>query len=120
MRTNIAFIALFLISACGAAFAQSASSAAKPEPLVDQAPVSVFSAPTVSEYLAACKTDQGGCIDEVGSALMDKFQFRGDICLPSVNYADAVPGWLDSHNQTYAMASEDGIYLALKSLYPCD
>jgi hypothetical protein len=120
MRTNIAFIALFLISACGAAGAQTASFAARPAPLADEAPVSVFSAPTVSGFLAACKADQGGCIDEVGSALMDKFQFRGDICLPSINYADAVPGWLDSHNQTHAMATEDGIYLALKSLYPCD
>jgi len=113
MRTNLAFIALFFISACGVAAAQPASS-------TDQAPVSVFSAPTVGEFLGACKADQGGCIDEVGSALMDKFQFRGDICLPSVSYAAAVPGWLDSHAQTRTLATEDGIYLALKSLYPCD
>ena len=113
MRTNAAFIALFLISACGAA-------AAQPAPSADQAPVSVFSAPTVGAFLVACKADQGGCIDEVGSAFMDKFQYRGDLCLPSVNYADAVPGWLDSHAQTHDMATEDGIYLALKSLYPCD
>jgi len=113
MRAHPVFIALFLISACGAA-------AAQPAPSTDQAPVSVFSAPTVGEFLAACKADQGGCIDEVGSALMDKFQFQGDICLPSVSYADAVPGWLDSHAQTHALATEDGIYLALKSLYPCD
>jgi hypothetical protein len=112
MRTNIAYIALFLVSACGAAAAQST-------PSTDQAPVSVFSAPTVSEFLVACKADRGGCIDEVGSAFMDKFQYQGDLCLPSVTYADAVPGWLDSHAQTHAMPTEDGIYLALKALYPC-
>jgi hypothetical protein len=111
MRAYPVLIAVFLISACAAAAAQ---------PAPDQAPVSVFSAPTVGEFLAACKGDQGGCIDEVGSALMDKFQYQGDICLPSVRYADAVPGWLDSHAQTHALATEDGIYLALKSLYPCD
>lgn len=113
MRTNIVLIGLFLISACGAAAAQTA-------PAADQAPVSVFSAPTVGEFLVACKADQGGCIDEVGSALMDKFQFQGDICLPSVDYANAVPVWLGSHDQTHSMATEDGIYLALKTLYPCD
>jgi len=120
MRTNIALIALILISACCVAAAQTASSAAKPVPSADEAPVSVFSAPTVSGFLAACKADQGGCIDEVGSALMDKFQFQGDICLPSVDYANGVPAWLASHDQTHGMATEDGIYLALKSLYPCD
>ncbi len=81
--------------------------------------MTVFSAPTIGEFLVACKADQGGCIDEVGTAFMDKFQYQGDICLPSVNYADAVPGWLESHAQTHAMATEDGIYLAMKSLYPC-
>src|SRR5271156_897266 len=109
MRAHSALIVLVLISACGTVTAQPAPT--------DQAPVSVFSAPTVGDFLTACKADQGGCIDEVGSALMDKFQYQGDICLPSVNYADAVPGWLDSHAQTYALATEDGIYLALKSLY---
>ncbi len=110
MRT--ALITSFLIFACGAV-------AAQPAPSADQESASVFSAPTIGEFLAACKNNQGGCIDEVGTAFMDKFQFQGDICLPSVNYADAVPGWLESHAQTHAMATEDGIYLAVKSLYPC-
>ena len=112
MRTHTALIACFLICVCGPAAAQPARSA-------NQEPLSVFSAPTVNEFLVACKADQGGCVDEVGIALMDKFQFQGDICLPSVKYGDAVPGWLNSHAQTHAMPTEDGIYLAVKSLYPC-
>jgi hypothetical protein len=111
-----------LLLLASAAPGWSEANMAQPQmtPLKDVAPsVSVFSAPTVNDFLVACRTDQGGCVDEVGSALMDKFQYQGDICLPAVDYASAVPGWLASHNETHAMPTEDGIYIALKALYPC-
>ena len=50
---------------------------------------------------------------------MNKFEFGGIICLPSLDYGKPVPAWLTSHAETHAMPTEDGIYLALKSLYPC-
>ena len=71
------------------------------------------------EFLAACKTDSADCINEVGSAEMDKFEYNGTLCLPSVDYAQPVPQWLTAHPDTLAMPTEDGIYLALKTLYPC-
>ena len=93
----------------------SYSQPAQPPP-----PVSAFSAPTINDYLLACRADHSACVDEVGSAMMDKFEYAGDLCLPSVDYANAVPGWLSAHAETHAMPTEDGIYLALKSLYRCD
>ena len=111
---------LLLLASAVPGWSQADITQSQITPLRDVAPsVSVFSAPTVNDFLIACRTDQGGCVDEVGSALMDKFQYQGDICLPGVDYASAVPGWLSSHDQTHAMRTEDGIYLALKSLYPC-
>lgn len=85
------------------------------------APASPFSASTVNDFLAACRGDQGGCQDEVGNALLDKMKYDGSttICLPSAEYAQAVPAWLDSHPETHQMPLEDGIFLALKSLYVC-
>jgi hypothetical protein len=82
---------------------------------------STFSAPTVGDFLNACSSDQGGCADEVGAALMDKMTLDGtaDICLPSTDYAVAVPEWLSSHPETHNMPTEDGIYLTVKTLYPC-
>ena len=81
----------------------------------------VFSASTVRDFLAACRADQSGCKDAVGGALMDKMTFdgRADICLQSVDYGAAVPQWLSAHPQMATMAAEDGIYAALKALYPC-
>jgi hypothetical protein len=87
---------------------------------VNAAP-SVFSAPTIKDYLIACSDDQSGCINKVGSVLMDKFAADGStaICLPSPDYAEAVPKWLRSHPEMQNLPTEDGIYLTLKEMYPC-
>jgi hypothetical protein len=82
-------------------------------------PLSPYSAATVNDFLVACRADPADCTNEVGSAEMDKFQFDGSLCLPSIDYAKPVPGWLETHTETHAMRTEDGIYLALKTLYPC-
>jgi hypothetical protein len=80
-----------------------------------------YSAPTVNDFLTVCRSDQSGCADEVGAALMNKIIFDGtaNICLSSMDYAAAVPEWLSSHPETHNMPMEDGIYLTLKKLYPC-
>jgi len=106
MRILPHLIAMFLIAP---AFGQPLSAP----------PLSPYSAPTVNEFLTACRTDPADCVNEVGSAEMAKFQFDGSLCLPSVDYAKPVPDWLQAHAETHAMPTEDGIYLALKSLYPC-
>lgn len=73
----------------------------------------------MNDFLVACRADQSACIDEVGSAVMNKFEYGGIICLPSEDYGKPVPAWLAAHAETHAMPADDGIYLAVKSLYPC-
>jgi hypothetical protein len=92
-----------------------------PAPLPVHSALSTYSAPDVNDFLIACRSDPSGCADEVGAALMDKMTFDGtaNICLPSTDYAVAVPAWLSSHPETHNMPTEDGIYLTLKKLYPC-
>lgn len=84
-------------------------------------PQAVYSSTTVSDFVNACKNNPDGCNDVIGKALMDKMQFDGKshICLASVRYGDPVPKWLMAHPDTLTMATEDGIYEALKALYPC-
>jgi hypothetical protein len=113
MRTLPLCCSALLLLTSQSCFQQAYSQPAPP-------PVSAFSAPTVNDYLQACRIDQSACVDEVGSAMMDKFEYAGDLCLTSVDYANAVPGWLSAHAETHSMPTEDGIYLALKSLYRCD
>jgi hypothetical protein len=87
-----------------------------------EAALDAFSAPTVNDFLMACQASQNNCQDAVGTALLEKGSHSGnvDICLPSTDYAKAVPGWLAAHPETHALKTNDGIYLALQKLYPCD
>ena len=87
-----------------------------------QAAPDAFSAATVNDFLTACRASQNNCQDAVGTALLEKAGHSGnaDICLPSLDYAKAVPGWLTAHPETHAMKTNDGVYLALQKLYPCD
>ena len=83
--------------------------------------LSPLSATTVAGFVSACRQDKSACDAEIGQALMDKMVYDGSqtLCLPDVNYVDAVPGWLSSHPETRAMSVEDGIYQALRTLYAC-
>ena len=122
MRKVLLFGCLSLLlsmtaTVCSSAFASS--NTALPVP-VSGVPT-VYSSTTVSDFVNACKNSQEGCNDVIGEALMDKMQFDGKshICLASVSYGDPVPKWLMAHPSTLTMATEDGIYEALKALYPC-
>jgi hypothetical protein len=91
-----------------------------PAPACFAAPTSPLGTKTVSEFLIACRSNAGSCSDAVGGALLSKFSVdTGEVCLLSPNYAAAVPIWLGSHPETFPMATNDGIYMALKALYPC-
>jgi len=114
------------VIACGVLFlsfancAYSAPAESPPSSAVDTAS-SIFSAPTVGDFLNDCIGNQSECVDEVGTALLDKMTLDGTaaVCLPSPDYAAGVLVWLDSHPETHNMPTEDGIYLTLKRLYPC-
>jgi hypothetical protein len=84
-------------------------------------PSSPYAATTAGQFVALCKGDQGGCADIVGNVLMDKIQYSptSGICLPGVNYADGVAPWLQAHPETATMSVEDGVYLALTTIYKC-
>src|ERR1700753_4188490 len=81
---------------------------------------SVYSANTIKQFLNVCSNDQGGCADEVGTALINKMSFdgRSNICLPGPDYAAPALKWLTAHPETADMPTQDGIYLALQKVYP--
>lgn len=96
--------------------------AATPAPPAQPAPVILASnATTVAAFLNACSADQAGCSDEIGTALLDKMKYDGTstLCLPSPDYAQPAIVWLNTHPEDRGMATEDGIFLALKTLYAC-
>ena len=80
-----------------------------------------FYAATVKEYLDACKEHQATCSLEVGTALIDKINVPGvaEVCLESGYDVHAILDWLSLHSETHQLPTEDGIYLAAKSLYRC-
>ena len=80
-----------------------------------------FYAVTVKDYLDACKVHQDTCSLEVGTALIDKINVPGvaEVCLDSGYDVHAILDWLSLHSETHQLPTEDGIYLAAKSLYRC-
>ena len=80
-----------------------------------------FSAITVKNYLDACKIHHTTCSLEVGTALMDKMDYRGvaKVCLESGYDVQKILDWLVSHPETHPMPTEEGIYLATRALYQC-
>ena len=121
MRNAFLVAVSFFLGAAGACAAPATPATIPAGPVADPSPTSVYGAATINGFLAACRTDQGGCMDEVGTALMDKMDYSGtsQVCISSADYGKAVPGWLSTHPQTSNMPTEDGIYLAIKTLYPC-
>ncbi len=88
----------------------------QPEPMI-----LASSASTVGDFLNVCRNDQAGCDDEVGTALLDQMKYDGTttLCVPSPDYAQPVITWLNAHPEDRGMATETGIFLALKTVYAC-
>jgi hypothetical protein len=84
-------------------------------------PLSANSSANIGQFLAICRNDQGSCADEVGGALIAKMTFDGtaDICLPGPSYAGLVIDYLKAHPETHNASTEDGIYAAIRKVYPC-
>jgi hypothetical protein len=117
---RLGVIACMTILAVTPALAQISAKAPKPAAPIT-IPDSVYSSANVGRFLAVCSSDQGGCADEVGNALMLKMGFDGsaDICLPGADYSGPVIDYLKAHPETHAMQTEDGIYLAIRTVYAC-
>ena len=80
-----------------------------------------FESPTVRDFLGACTRDMSQCDYEIRAVLLDKLHARDatSVCLKGAHYQQAVISWLQDHSETWPMATEDGVYAAFRSLYPC-
>jgi hypothetical protein len=80
-----------------------------------------FSTTVVKDYIASCKIHPVGCSLEMGNALINKIELHGpaQVCLVSGYDEHVIFDWLVSHPDAQQMPTQDGIYLAMKSLYPC-
>ena len=106
-RLRIAYLSCLLTFVATSAYCQS------PRP---------FSAAIVRDYIAACRIHPQGCSLEIGEALINKIELRGpaQVCLSSGYDEHVILAWLISHPDINQMPTQDGIYLAIKSLYPCN
>jgi hypothetical protein len=113
--TRGVFLSAVMMLVAPSAYAAARISAAAP---VSPLPTS---AATVSDYLIACEIHHDTCSLKVGNALVDKIDLQGtaQLCLDSGYDVNAILKWLSSHPDTHQMPTEDGIYVAMKSLYPC-
>ena len=84
----------------------------------DDAP---FEAATVSDFLTSCDRDTSQCDFKLRLALLNKLDTRDatSVCIKDAHTEKPVIAWLKAHQETHAMATEDGIYAAYKNLYPC-
>ncbi len=84
-------------------------------------PDAPFEAATVKVFLEGCGRDMSQCDFKVRMALLDKLAGKDavSVCLKGAHYQQPVIDWLKAHPETGAMATEDGIYAAFRSLYPC-
>ena len=108
MRRSVAI--LWLAATIAAAWAQDAAQQEAP-----------FAAATVREFLVLCGHDMSQCDYTLRAALLNKLNGKDatSVCLKGAHYQEPVIGWLKAHPETAPMPTEDGIYTAFKSLYPC-
>lgn len=99
----------------------AAQAASMPHEIPTPVPVRPLAARTAGEFAKDCVDYNAGCADVVGMSLMDKIDFArtSRICLPGTDYAHGVVQWLTAHPETASMSTEDGIFLALQTIYAC-
>ena len=78
-------------------------------------------AATVSKFIIACDHDDSQCEYMMRMALLDKLNAKDavSVCLKDAHPRGPVIAWLKAHPETHAMQTEDGLYTAYQSLYPC-
>ena len=78
-------------------------------------------AATVSDFLILCNKDTSQCDFKLRLALLNKLDARDatSVCIKDAHTEKPVIAWLAAHQETHAMATEDGIYAAYRNLYPC-
>ena len=78
-------------------------------------------APTVSEFIATCDGDVFQCEYKMRNAVLNNINKKDaqSICIKDDHPRQPVIAWLKAHPETHKMPTEDGLYEAYKSLYPC-
>jgi hypothetical protein len=78
-------------------------------------------AATVRDFLASCDRNVSQCEHTMRMAVLNKLLTKDakSICITDVHPQKPVMAWLTAHPETHAMATEDGLYTAYESLYPC-
>src|SRR5579859_6296588 len=80
-----------------------------------------YDAKSVQQFLSVCNRDMSQCDLEISTALLDKLDAPDatSICMTKAKYEEPVVTWLKDHSESWPMPTEDGIYTAFKTLYPC-
>ena len=103
-RNQLVFSFMLMVAAAQNAMAQDAP----------------FEAETVGIFLASCDSDVSQCGLSYGWRFEQAQHERRDFGLYQGRpHSGPVIAWLKAHPETRAMATEDGIDAAYKSLYPC-
>ena len=120
IRSLITGAALLVMSGAPDAFAQQSGQAKAQAALTAEEQKSPLAATTIGAFLAACPADKASCSSMVGSVMITG-QLNDTICLPDSmdDYTLPVITWLNGHPETATMKINDGITLALKTVYRC-
>ena len=80
-----------------------------------------YEAKSVQQFLTVCNRDVSQCDLEISATLLDKLDTPGatSVCMTKAKYEEPVIAWLKDHSESWPMPTEDGIYTAFKTLYPC-
>jgi hypothetical protein len=80
-------------------------------------------ASSVGEFLADCQQDRTECDNfEAAIAVTMGSEEPAPFCLPAPtpdSVWKSIFDWLVAHSETHSMSWADGVYLAMKTLYPC-
>lgn len=99
---------LFLTALAGSVYAQ----------IPQRAP---FMATTVREFLNRCDRDTSECSFKLRMALLNHLNSprATSVCIKDAHTQPAIIAWLKAHPEVQDMPTEDGIYVAYRTLYPC-
>ena len=118
---NLLVLPFTLILMAAPAAAQTASQSIKTDTTASVRDTA-YDTTSVQQFLTVCNNDTAHqCGLEISAALLDKLDARNatSVCMANGHYEKPVVTWLKDHSDSWSMPTEDGIYAAFKSLYPC-
>jgi len=76
---------------------------------------------TVRDFIDSCDRNVSLCEYKMRMAALNNINTRDavPVCLKNSEPRNEVMNWLKAHPETHGMATEDGLYKAYMTLYPC-